>query len=147
MKPVRVRVYATSGAYLRRTAGALGESLLRSGPAHQRVQRFIDGYLIRAVRRGDVAEASILDTPAFIMLTGVTDAGNYQTDPEEKGAGLYNATTGPASAFMFLRPMLTVALGRDIALVEPGDGYEPLTAATHTPPLGGLLRGIYRRCD
>jgi hypothetical protein len=128
MTPIQVQILSKAGAYLRRRATVLGAALMRGGAAFGIKTEIIDGFIVRAARRGRRAVAMVMDTPAVISFSGITGADNssYLLVPsvgDPHGRDL--ASTPPAEAFDPEPRLLSISRWGGYYLVLDGGATDP----------------------
>lgn len=106
---ITLRFLAASASWLRREAVRLANSMA-AGAAFQVKSKLMDGYIMRANKRGQNIEVRVLDTPALVVLPGRYISGSTYT---------------PMHALVH-----TFGTGRDALLYGP---QTPTPVASETP--------------
>jgi len=119
----RVTVKSTSAAavgWVYKYAKRLGQSLMAR--THMRKNQVVDGFILQAVRTGDQARVTILDTPALIAVPG----------------RILHLGVSPVSHC----PLISMAAGR-AAMLRPAGGAAASAVPSHpgTNDVGFLLLG------
>lgn len=128
------RTNTASGAYLLKRAARLAERIV---PKYGSRTEVIDGYLVRGERRGDRRVATVLDTPAYLVIVGASNTTTwpYSLQPPWQSGMCLTAPTG-RDAFSPPGNMQPIdALNTPASIAPPvwsGDPPDPATTLSMT---------------
>ena len=127
MKRKSVKVATISGAYLRKVAASMCRRMLRSNRPSVKQQKQIDGYLVRAERKGDIARSEVVDLPGFLAILG--RATGSLMPPWQSGYCMMLAQNRDVFIFPGAVPELNF-FGRHAAIAPPVWSGTPPTDST-----------------